>query len=381
MIFLIIVIVFLALLCYVMWRFSEAILKPEPYSLMPEFKIIEYKDNEVSLPQPPNKKQFANTKARGEYLLIWQNGMGRLGDIVEENATTLKRKLELVEGEFPSMGEDARMDSFVFRRNPKKDHDINFEELFLEGPVAKLQSWWIKQDKTKAVLLLHGRRRGQIIETQRALPTIHALGYSTLALSYRNHSESDSSPDGFYHYAETEWQDAKVGLEFLATQGIKEVVVYGFSMGGAVTLELLKQWQKNDLGEGLPWLKAIILDAPLIDPRSVFQFGVNRMGFPLADVLTKGSLLLARWRSGIIWEKLDQRTFAAQIKLPVLLFMGTADSTIPVNIVDEFAAAVPTIDYVRLNDVEHVEAWNVNPAAYGLKVTEFLQKEFPRAND
>ncbi len=364
-----------------MWRFSEAILKPEPYTLMPEFKIIDYKENEVSLPQPPNKKQFANTKAQGEYLLMWPNGMGRLGEIIEENEASLKRKLELVEGDFPSASEDARMDSFVFRRNPKTDHNIDFEEFFLNGPVGKLQSWWIKQDESKAVLLLHGRRRGQIIETQRALPTIHSLGYSILALSYRNHSQSDSSPDGFYHYAETEWQDAKVGLEFLAAQGIKEVVVYGFSMGGAVTLELLKRWQGNALGEGLPVIKAIILDAPLIDPRSVFQFGASRMGFPLADVLTKGSLLLAHWRSGINWEKLDQRTFAAQIKLPVLLFMGTADSTIPVKIVDDFAAAVPTIDYVRLNDVEHVEAWNVDPAAYSQKLIAFLQKHFLLSTD
>lgn len=381
MIYLIIAIVLLGLLSYVVWRFSEAILKPEAYSLMPEFKIIDFKDDLVVLPLPPNKNQFSNTKAKGDYLLMWQNGTGRLGEISEENKASLKRKLELVEGSPPEAGDDARMDSFVFRRNPKKDHGIDFEELFLDGSVGKLQSWWIKQDKSKAVLLLHGRRRGQIIETQRALPTIHSLGYSTLALSYRNHSQSDNSPDGFYHYAQTEWQDAKVGLEFLATQGINEVIVYGFSMGGAVTLELLKRWQSNALAEGLPVIKAIILDAPLLDPRSVFQFGAKCMGFPLAEVLVDGALLLARWRSGIAWENLDQRDFAAQIKLPVLLFMGTADSTIPIKIVDDFAAAVPTLDYVRLNEVEHVEAWNVDPAVYSQKLSAFLQKHLAQSTE
>lgn len=361
---------------YLGWRFSNAILKPEPYGLYAEFKILAYQDGQVSLSKPKTDRQFANTMAQGQYALLWSDSVGRLGPIIAETDTSVTRKLELVLGEPPKAGEAARLDSFIFRQNPKADHGIDFQEHFLDGPVGKLQCWWIPQDPEKAIFLLHGRRRGQIIEVQRILPKLVTMGYSVLALSYRNHSQSTASPDGFYHYGASEWQDARVGLDFLEQQGIKEFALYGFSMGGAVSLELLKRLSP----EGLPKPTCLILDAPLLDPKEVFTLGAHRLGIPLllASLLSSWAMLISQWRSGIDWKNLDQRIYASQLALPVLLFMGTADTTIPIKLVDEFAARVQDIDYHRLEAVEHVEAWNIDPFTYETKLEAFLKSHLPR---
>ncbi len=367
------VFLFLGFIVYLGWRFSNVILKPEPYGLYPEFKILAYKDGLVSLPKPKNDKQFANTLRQGHYVLLWGGSVGKLGAIREETSETVTRELELISGLPPKAGEDARLDSFVFRRNPKDDHQLSYEELFLKGPTGPLHCWWLPHDKDQAIVLLHGRRRGQITEVQRILPKLRQMGYSVFALSYRNHSQSAASPTGFYHYAESEWEDVKVGLDFLKQQRIKTIVLYGFSMGGAVSLETYKRLQAGDLK-----VSAIILDAPLLDPKEVFRLGAFRLGIPyvLASWLSSWAMLIARWRAGINWQSLDQRNFATKIDIPVLLFMGTSDTTIPIKLVDEFAANVKNIEYVRLEGVEHVEAWNVNPEAYEAKVEAFLNEHF-----
>lgn len=356
------------------WYFSGQVLIPQPYSLQAEFKILSTTPTTVTLPVINSPRQFANTRLQGQYNLLWQEGYGRLGSIVQEQGGQLTRELGDISGKAPQVGEDARLDSFVYLQNPLADHGITYEELRLSGQVGNLQTWWIPQHPETAVLMLHGRRRGDIRETLRVMPMVVEMGYSVMALSYRNHSQSDMSPDGFYHYGASEWQDVVTGLEFLAQQGIQEVVLYGFSMGGAVAMETIKRPQA-----GLPQIKALIMDSPLLDPREVFILGAQNMRLPLAERIVDLGLLVARFRSGIDWRNLDQRRYASQLSIPVLLIAGSGDSTIPISLVDEFAANVATIEYRRLTNVEHVEGWNQNPAAYESWVRNFLLQVAPLA--
>lgn len=354
------------------WFFSNSILKPKPYSLMPEFEILEVSGGQVVLPAPKSSAQFANTRRSGTYGLLWEGGHGLLGEVIADDGERITRELTLVSGTIPGAGDSARLDNFIYRRNPKEDHDLEYEALTLQGQEGALQAWWLAQSGDTAVLMLHGRRRGAIAETLRIMPTLAELGYSVLSLSYRNHSESDPSADGFFHYGDSEWEDAVTGLAYLQSQGVKRVVLYGFSMGGGVALETLER-----MPPGLPEPIGLIIDSPLLNPRTVFQQAARKMGLPLADRVADWSLLVARFRAGINWQSLDQRRTAAQINIPVLLIAGTADSTVPVALVDEFAAQVPDIEYRRLNGVEHVEAWNGTPDAYEAWVRNFLTKNAP----
>lgn len=363
----------LAAVLAVGWVFSNSILKPLPYGLMDEFEILAVSPGEVTLPLPPNGKQFANTLRTGRFNLLWEGGYGHLGAVLAKDETSVRRELSSITGRDPEAGERAQLEAFIYRRDPLQDFGLEHQNLLLEGDVGPLRAWWLPQDTATAVLMLHGRRRGDITETLRVLPTMHELGYSVLALSYRNHTDSAMSPDGFYHYGQTEWQDAVTGLKFLSEQGVSRVVLYGFSMGGAVATETLKNYPEA----GLPEPQALVLDAPLLDPPSVFRRGARNMGLPLPDLVTNLALFTASLRSGINWESLDQRRYAPNLGLPVLLISGTEDQTTPISMVDAFAAKAPDLEYHRVEGADHVESWNHDPEQYEAWLRTFLRKHAP----
>jgi len=146
------------------------------------------------------------------------------------------------------------------------------------------------------------------------------------------------------------------------------VVLYGASMGGAVALEALKRWPAD-----APEVVGVVLDSPLIDPYPVIELGAVKAGMPLPGPLTQLGLFVAGLRTGVDYGSLRQYRHAADIHVPVLLIAGEGDSTIPIEAVDRFAQAVAApLTYVRLPDVEHVEAWNQDPAAYAEWLRLFL---------
>ena len=59
--------------------------------------------------------------------------------------------------------------------------------------------------------------------------------------------------------------------------------------------------------------------------------------------------------------------------MPILLFHGTEDSTVPISSSDAFARALPElVTYHRVARAGHVESWNVAPARYQRRVQAFL---------
>lgn len=357
------------------WVFSTRYLVPAPYALLPEFELLEVDagvaeagEGVVVLP-PPSASQFGDTAKEGFYNLLWDGGYGRLGPVLERDAGRVVRHLELVEGRAPLAGERARLDAAVFRRDPLQDHGIAFEELSLAGPAGRLAAWWVPPaGGDAAVLMLHGRRRADRTETLRIMPTLVDAGLGVMALAYRNHDASDPAPDGFYHYGASEYEDALAGLAELRARGVRGVVLYGFSMGGAVALEAVKRWPADG-----PELLGVILDSPLVDMRSTIRRGAEKEDLPLVGTLTAVALQVGSWRAGVDWGRLDQREFAPELRVPVLLMAGTADDTTPIGPTDEFAARVSApLTYWRAEGVEHVELWNQAPGEYESRVRAFL---------
>lgn len=355
------------------WVFSGRVIVPQPYALMPEFDIISVtpaSDGQLSvtLPIVPEPAQHANTLVEGVYGLLWQGGSARLGDVLAQDATSVTRALGEVSGSQPTAGAPARIDNFVYRTDPQADLGIPFEDLRLAGPEGTLRAWFVPGDSGTAVLILHGRRRGELIETLRMIGPLHEQGLPTLALAYRNHDQSDPSSDGFYHYGADEWQDALVGVRELAARGADRVILYGLSMGGAVALETVKRWTGD-----LPELVGVILDSPLIDAYDVIELGAVKSGLPLPAQLTKLALFVAGLRTGVDFTQLSQARTAATIPVPVMVIAGEADSTVPIAAVDRFTDAVRTpLTYLRLEGVEHVDAWNHDPQSYAQWLRTFI---------
>jgi hypothetical protein len=355
------------------WVFSERVLVPAPYGLMPEFElgaVAEVEDGryEVELPAPgEDPAQFARTDVEGRYALLWEGGSGELGPVVRETEATLTRRVRPTFGRPPRAGEPARVDVFVYRPDPAA-RGLPFQEVEVPGPVGALPGWWLPGEGTDAVLALHGRRRADRRELLRILPTLTSSGASVLVSSYRNHDASPPSPDGFYHWGGSEAQDALAAVRWLRARGVERVVLVGFSYGATVALGALDRWPADG-----PEAAGLILDSPMLAPLPVFEVGARDLGLPLPGLLARLAGAVAGWRSGEDYAALDRRRLAPELELPVLLIAGAADATIPIALVDDFAEALPRSPrYLRLDGVRHMEGWNVDPARYEAEVRAFL---------
>ncbi|HEX7000192.1 MAG TPA: alpha/beta fold hydrolase [Trueperaceae bacterium] len=366
-----------AVLLAVGWMFSSRVIVPAPYGLMPEFEVLASSrapDPRVTLPRTEEPGQHARVDVVGDYGLLWDGGYGRLGAIVADDPASVTRRLTVVAGQLPAAGTPALVDNVVYRSDPGAAFGMPFEELRLQGPQGGIRAWYVPPADEYAaagtgVLMLHGRRRGELIELLRFIPAFRSAGLHVLAQSYRNHDSSDPSDDGLYHYGASEWEDALAGARELAARGVDRIVLFGISMGGALALEALERWSSD-----LPEVVAVVLDSPLVDPYATFRLGAVQAGLPLPGPMTRLALLVAGWRTGTNFSDLVQANDAAGVAVPVMVVAGAADTTVPIESVDAFVAALRVpVTYHRLDGVEHVEAWNVvGQQRYTSWVAEFL---------
>lgn len=365
-------------------RVARSVLVPAPYGLQPEFAIVAVEGLDTDeqgrararvrlpLPTAAQPRQFTRVDAEGRYGLLWDDGgaigHGLLGPVTSRDAEGVERTLTVVGGAPPLAGADARLDVTLFRRDPLRDHGLAFEEVDIAGPVGPIAAWWLPAEADTAVVMLHGRRRGDRSEALRALPTVAASGASVLVSSYRNHDRSAMSPDGLFHYGASEADDLLAALAWLRERGVTRVVLVTYSMGGAVALVARERWPADG-----PELLGLTMDAPLIDPRSVFTAAAVRAGLP-APLAALG-VRLAERRSGVDYAPLDLRRHAERLDVPLLLHATALDGTIPIALVDAFAERVPAplLRYRRLDQGDHVEAWNLDPDAYEVALAAFLR--------
>ncbi|WP_347037402.1 alpha/beta fold hydrolase [Glutamicibacter halophytocola] len=108
------------------------------------------------------------------------------------------------------------------------------------------------------VIGVHGRgaRRN---ETIRALPALASMGVTALLMSYRNDGLAPNAPDGRYGLGDTEWLDVQAGIQFALDHGAEQIILLGWSMGGAISL------QTADRGELADRIDSLMLVGPVIN--------------------------------------------------------------------------------------------------------------------
>ena len=321
----------------------------------------------------------ADSLVAGRYSLWFAGGTGhaRVGDIVSVTAGRVTRTLERVDYGDLTDARWCRLGSWYYL--DPRETGLDVVDVEVETELGLAPAWFVPATDDEGhpsdrwVIQVHGRgvRRA---ETIRALPLFHELGYSTLQISYRNDGEAPRSPDGRYALGDTEWHDVDAAMKYAIDNGAKQLVLMGWSMGGATVLQAATRSVRAS------YLRAVVLDSPVVawSDTIVFQGHLNHLPEPISKgvMATIGSgmgKLVAGQAQPINFKRLDFVARAAEITFPILILHSDDDGFVPSTASRRLAEARPDlVTLVPFSIAKHVRLWNYDPVRWTGSIRDWL---------
>ncbi|GAA1803775.1 alpha/beta hydrolase [Planosporangium flavigriseum] len=304
------------------------------------------------------------------YALLWPTGHGRLGSVVRVDRGTVVRHVDEITRGTLQAGVRAATSSAVFDGDPLTARGLNFDEVTVPGELGPLPAWLIPGTSSTWAIAVHGRG-GTRAEALRALPTLAELGAPTLVITYRNDEGAPPSPDRRYHLGGTEWHDVAAAIRYARSHGASDVILYGWSMGGAATMMALRHAPEADS------VRAVVMDCPALDWTSTLRLNGRRRNLP--PPLIWAAMRLVEQRIGAPLAELNQVRHAGSLRVPTLIFLDGDDLVVDPEPTRHFARLRPNL--VRLVETGgggHTRSWNVEPARYEAELAGFLRNVLDR---
>ena len=346
------------------WMYSSVLLGTTPRTVFPE-RVLAADASTVML------VATRLTTQPGVWGLRWADELAVLGPVVVNGRREVVR--ELIAGPVPAAGTAAVLDTGPYDPNPGA-RGLAFETVDVPGPLGRYPAWWVPTPGGNRpwVVMVHGRG-GSLREGLRVLPAIHRRGHPVLMISYRNDDHAPPSPDGHYHLGDTEWTDLEAAVEYVRGRGVDRIVLYGWSMGGAIIGAFL------DRSPLAGHVAAVVWDAPLVDWRATLRQQARNRRLPPA--LSPLASAVTSRRIGIDFDRFDLRRRPPTVRPPTLVVHSVEDTAVPISATRALVADAPLLDwpmrFVEVPGVEHTAAWNADPVAYERSVVGFLDDVLP----
>jgi uncharacterized protein len=198
-----------------------------------------------------------------------------------------------------------------------RDLRMKYEDIsFQTADGLTLRGWYIPSAKTtdKTVILLHGypADKGNILPP---LAFLHD-DFNLLLFDFRYLGQSEGS---YSTAGAKEIADLVAAIQFLKKRGVKEVGVWGFSMGGAVALMAI---------EKAPEIKAIVSESSYasLAEMALQLFRIPLVNYPIAYLIG----LWAKLFIGIDVKDVSPAEGGRNATIPILLIHSSADAVVPV---------------------------------------------------
>lgn len=322
----------------------------------------------------------ADSSVPGHYGLWFDQGAGhlRLGHVldVDADARRVTRALLAVDTGAPLAG-PARWNTYYWWASPEICLGLDTEHTLIRGELGPLPAWVVPAaggERRRWAILVHGRgaRREEAV---RAIPTLRAAGWSVLVPGYRNDEGVASGPDGRYNLGLSEWRDVESAVRYAVHAGAHEVVLGGWSMGGAIVLQFLDRSRLAGV------VSRVFLDAPVVDWNDVLAFHgrINHVPAPVANL--SRTLMGRRWGKRLVGvhdvldvARTDWVARAGELRHPILLIHSADDDFVPVGPSRALAAARPDlVTYEEFTSARHCAEWNVDQARWEAALAHFLR--------
>ncbi len=276
----------------------------------------------------------------------------------------------------------ARLNSYYFPEPSERD-GTQLRDVTYDGPIGPMAAWASEADfgqesdaasgDTWAVLV-HGRGASRA-ETLRAVPLLRGIGLNILIPTYRNDPEAAPSADGRYHLGLSEWRDIEAALDYAVAHGAQRIVLFGWSMGGAIVLQLLAHSTHTDR------VVAVVLDAPVVSWRQVIDYHAGLHRVPLSLSHTGQRLIGQSWSKSFGGVNVplpithtDWISQADDLHVPTLLIHSEDDDFVPYGPSSDLARARPdVIQFETWQEALHCREWNVDPVRWRSVVEKFVR--------
>ncbi|WP_375384323.1 alpha/beta hydrolase family protein [uncultured Microbacterium sp.] len=300
----------------------------------------------------------------------------KLGSVLAEDATTVKRKLLTHIGTDSHLAQDAAFSGWYFAR-PEELH-LPFTSPLIGSPSGPCPAWLFPAavDTDVWVIQVHGRGTTRS-ECLRAVPVFHELGITSLVVSYRNDGEAPRSRAGTYALGATEWRDIEAALVFARRGGARRVIIMGWSMGGAIALQLVLNSPHRDLVAGL------VLDSPVVDWRVVLTYQAKQLHLPSPVTGLALGALGADWATAVTgtgapipFDRLDVVARAAELQHPILILHSDDDGFVPSDASHELLLARPDLVELEVFEIaRHTKLWNYDQERWSDSIRSWVLRQ------
>ncbi|WP_167196801.1 alpha/beta hydrolase family protein [Brevibacterium pigmentatum] len=333
---------------------------------------------------PPNMRIHLpadeETTVPGTYGLYFNQGSGHavIGDIVEydpRSRTVSREILSVTRGDIRRAWR-GRWTGIVYPDPIAAG--VNFDDIEIRSDAGSLPAWLLPTDHPEPqdtwAILIHGRASTRA-EGLRAAPVLNTLGVPAIAMSYRNDAEVRVETTSRYGLGDTEWIDVDAAIDYAVSRGAKNVVLFGWSMGGAIALQAASR------GRNRRFVTSLVLDGPVVDWVNVLdgQAKKNLLPTPVAKLTLE--MITQPWARPITGletpldlDRMDWVTRAAELDVPVLLIHSDDDEFVPSG--PSHALAGVRRDLVTMpsySKAHHTKEWNIDPVRWEDDVANFLE--------
>lgn len=298
----------------------------------------------------------------------------KLGSVLAEDASSVKRKLLTQIGPEAQISADAAFSGWYYD-SPQELH-LPYTSELIGSPVGPCPAWLFPAgDGEVWVIQVHGRGTTRA-ECLRAVPVFHGLGISSLLVSYRNDGEAPRSRAGTYALGATEWRDVDAAIGFARRRGAKRIIIMGWSMGGAIALQLALNSAHGGVIAGL------VLESPVVDWRIVLGYQARQMKLPAAVTGLAIGALQTEWATpmtgagaAIPFDRLDAVSRAAELRHPILILHSDDDGFVPSDASHDLVLARPDLVEMQVFETaRHTKLWNYDQERWSRSIREWLER-------
>ncbi|TFC86392.1 alpha/beta hydrolase [Cryobacterium sp. TMT4-31] len=307
-----------------------------------------------------------HTGASGIYCLILENGgWVRLSKgIVDRGTGRVGRVVEDLSGELRA-GDKASWSGIFF--STPAEAGLAAKDVWVPTDVGPAPAWLIRPPagpSTTWAIHIHGLgspRAG----TLRGVQVAAEAGLPSLVVTYRNDGVGPTVGAGRSELGAAETDDVRAAVRFARENGARSVILFGWSMGAVIALQLAKDPEFGVVVNGL------VLESPVLDWVSTIRANCARAGLP-AWTGTLALPWLNSWPLArltglpkpITLSRLNWIARTDELTVPTLILHGRQDSSSPFEVSNRLSERRPDIVDLEPFDADHTMSWNSDPVRW-----------------